>query len=304
MSASDPKGTLAEGLHAPTGGALFWLFASLGLLAGILCWYWPSGGQFRSDDYVAIAYVQDWRHVLADFVGPQYGIHRVALFHRPLITLSIFCDALLGGNEPFIPLLMNALVHGANAILLLALARRFLPRWSALCAASLWAFHPLHSEAVSWMVGRVDTHSALLILLTILLEQRSIERGRGVRPLTLLCCLLAFWTKESSFVLPGLIFLLALANRMTLRASLGRMLPLGFLLLAALGWRLVFLGEAIGGYAEGRLSFAFLTQLPGLLLPLGSDPWTWFPFGLGIALLVWMLSKIWSPALPKKLGLS
>lgn len=279
------------------------LFSSLGLLLAVLLWYWPTGAQFRSDDYVALSYVQDFGNVLADFVGPQYGVQRVALFHRPLITLSIYLDALIGGNQPFFSLLMNALVHGLNALLLLALARRFLPSWSALAAVAFWAFHPLHSEAVGWMVGRVDTHSAFFILLTILLEQRSLERGERVRAGSLLACLLAFWTKESSFVLPGLLFLLALAHGRSLRQGLARSLPYGALLVAALCWRLVFLGEAIGGYAEGRLSPAFLAKLPGLLLPLGSDPWTWFPLGAGLALLLFWLARRRPPSLFRSLGL-
>ncbi len=285
MSASDPKAIPAP--KSPPRDSLFYALASLALLAAILAWYWPGGGEFRSDDYVAIAYVQDWHQVLSDFVGPQYGISRVALFHRPLITLSIFFDSLLGGNQPFFPLLMNALAHGVNALLLLALARRALPPLSAFAAVAFWAFHPLHSEAVSWMVGRVDTHSAFLILLTILLEQRSIERGQRTRPLTLLSCLLAFWTKESSFVLPGLVFLLALANRKSLRSSLQRMLPFGFLLVAALAWRLVFLGEAIGGYAEGHLSGGFLLHLPGFLLPPVFETWTGILAALALILFLW-----------------
>jgi hypothetical protein len=232
-----------------------------GLLLFVVWWWWPAQLQFRSDDYLAIHYVQDWARVLQDFWQPQYDALRVALFHRPIITLSIAVDAWIGGNEPFWPLLANVLVHCANALLAYRLLRRFLPATPAWAAVAFWALHPGHTEALHWMVGRVDTHATFFYLLTLLLYCRHAE-GRQNLTLVLVSFVLGCLTKELCLTIPAAIFALELGygvhfdNRPLIDrglAALRRLWVWAAALGAVLGMRYLVLGEAIGGYQAAQI---------------------------------------------------
>lgn len=242
------------------------------LLLVALWFWWPAGLAFRSDDYLALHWVQDWERVFADFAGPQYGAERVALFHRPLITLSIAIDARLGGNAPFWPLLANVLVHVANGFLAYRLLRRFLPSVAALAATAFWILHPGHTEAVHWMVGRVDTHASFFYLLTLLLYCRHVE-GRQHLAFVLVAFVLGCLTKESCLTLPAAIFALELGygvhfdNRPLLDRSLAALrrqwLHL-FVLGLVLALRYAVLGEVIGGYEAAQFRPLAALHLGGI----------------------------------------
>lgn len=234
--------------------------ASFLWLALLALWWWPAGLEFRADDYLALAYGADPRNVLHDFVGPYQNAVRVALFHRPLITLSVALDGWLGGGEPFFPHLMNVVVHLANAALILLLLRRFLPAWSALAAAIFWSFHPGHTQAVSWMIGRVDTHASLFYLACLLFECRRLEGRQRSRLPGLVAFMLGGLTKELCLTLPGALSVLYLSYRSgqrslpgpwyeRIRAVLRDLVPYLWVLCVLLFGRWSFLGEVIGGYA-------------------------------------------------------
>ena len=238
----------------------------------------------RSDDYLAIAWASDWDNVLHDFVGPYQGAVRLALFYRPLITLSVAIDTALGGGGPFIPLLMNVVVHVANAMLLLGLLRRFSGMWAAFAATLFWALHPGHAEAVSWMIGRVDTHATLFYLATIVLLLRW-QEGRT-------CCIwpavvtfvLGGMTKEVCLTAPAAVWLITAARAPSgqrTRSATRATAPFLWALTAVLAVRWLCLGEVIGGYAAHQIAplaalcawqplmpAAPLSGLPALLGPL------------------------------------
>ncbi|MEZ5989910.1 MAG: hypothetical protein R3F30_12450 [Planctomycetota bacterium] len=245
------------------------------VLAAALWTWWPAGLTFRSDDYIALHWVQDWDHVLGDFVGPQYGLERLALFHRPLVTLSIAVDALLGGNGPLWPLCANLLVHLANAVLVWLLLRRLASPLAALAATAFWLLHPNHLEAVSWVVGRVDTHATLFALLAVELDLRRREgRLRSLVP-ALAAFVLGCWTKESCLVVPGVLALLWLVREpgsvaARIVVALERLRPYAAALLGVLLLRLAFLGEVVGGYEAQVLDPRPALRFWTALLPSGA----------------------------------
>ena len=87
--------------------------------------------------------------------------------YRPLGTLSyLFNYAVLGnGEHPEGYHWINLLLHLGNVLLVYALARRLLKNfWPPVFVAALWAVHPVLTESVTNIVGRVDLLAAMAVL--------------------------------------------------------------------------------------------------------------------------------------------
>ena len=237
----------------------------------MLWFWWPSGLELRSDDYLAIAYASDPTNVARDFVGPQYGVERLALFYRPIITASVAIDAWIGGAQPFVPLLANVIVHMANSVLLFVLLRGLVSPAAAFAGMAAWSLHPSHTEAISWMVGRVDVYPTLFYLGCLACDVRARESGRRVwRNAAWASFVLALMTKELAFTLPGALVLVRGPKSWTeLRTAVAEVAPYVWILSAFLGFRWLVLGDAIGGYEATQVS---------LLAPLDPFvPLVWHP---------------------------
>lgn len=101
----------------------------------------------------------------------------------------------------------NLALHAMVSALVFLLAQRLrCPFRTALLAGLLFAVHPIHVEAVTWIVGRAELLAALLGLAMLLVGLRSPRL-----PATLLGALLLFLAclgKEGAMALPGVLFVL------------------------------------------------------------------------------------------------
>jgi Flp pilus assembly protein TadD len=101
---------------------------------------------------------------------------------HPLTWLSHMLDGQLLGMNAGAQHLENVLWHMANAALLFHLWRRLTGRvWPAALVAALFAWHPLHVEAVAWIAERkelLSTFFGLLSTLAYVSYARS-RAGRG-----------------------------------------------------------------------------------------------------------------------------
>jgi tetratricopeptide (TPR) repeat protein len=142
---------------------------------------------------------------------------------HPLTWLSHMLDVQLFGLRPAGHHLVSVAIHGANAVLLLALLRALTGALApAFVVAGLFAVHPLHVESVAWVAERKDVLSALFVLLAMAAHLRARRRpgapwpvavaGLGALamaakpmavtlPLLLLC--LDFWPLGRFRALPG-----------------------------------------------------------------------------------------------------
>ena len=88
---------------------------------------------------------------------------------HPLTWLSHMVDCQIFGLHAGGHLLVNALIHAANTLLLFLFLRRVTgARWQSAIVAALFALHPLHVESVAWAAERKDTLSTFFGLLTLL----------------------------------------------------------------------------------------------------------------------------------------
>jgi protein O-mannosyl-transferase len=95
---------------------------------------------------------------------------------HPLTWIAHMIDSQLFGMIAGGHLLVNALIHAANTLLLFwFLLRTTHARWSSALVAALFALHPLHVESVAWASERKDTLSTLFGLLSLIAYVRYAE---------------------------------------------------------------------------------------------------------------------------------
>ena len=157
-------------------------------------------GAFQFDDYLVIvdnAGVHSWSAFLA---GLPRGI-------RPLLKFTYTLNW-TSGLGLFGFHLVNVTLHAANAVMLFLLASRIggpsVSRFAALLPALLFAVHPVHTEAVTYICGRSVSLMAFFYLGSLL----AYLRGRQLRSRYLLYLaspilfLLATAAKEVALTLP------------------------------------------------------------------------------------------------------
>ncbi len=88
---------------------------------------------------------------------------------HPLTWISHMIDCQLFGTNAGRHLLVNALIHAANTLLVFwFLLRTTRARWPSALVAALFALHPLHVESVAWASERKDTLSTFFGLLSLI----------------------------------------------------------------------------------------------------------------------------------------
>ena len=133
-------------------------------------------------------------------------------FYRPITVLTYWIDLRLYGPNPFGFHLENLLWHTATALLVLVLLRGLWPAepLMAFGAAALFAVHPVHTEAVSWISGRSEILAAFFCLLAFLAHRRAdsvAARASLWRITALAAWLVALGAKEMAATLPLLLLM-------------------------------------------------------------------------------------------------
>lgn len=134
--------------------------------------------------------------------------------YRPFGTLSyLFNYAVLGnGENPAGYHWINLLLHLGNVLLVYALARRlFTAFWPPVFVAGLWAVHPVLTESVTNIAGRVDLMAGMAVLSGLLFYLKSTE-APGTHRWWWLAALMAVtflgvFSKENAVVILGVIVL-------------------------------------------------------------------------------------------------
>uniref|UniRef100_A0A665TFI4 dolichyl-phosphate-mannose--protein mannosyltransferase n=1 Tax=Echeneis naucrates TaxID=173247 RepID=A0A665TFI4_ECHNA len=151
----------------------------------VLCYGNSLRGELVHDDVWAIINNPDVRpgsslgNIFSnDFWGKRMVDNTSHKSYRPLCILTFKLNILLGGTTPLYFHIVNVCLHCAVTCLLMHTCERYVFEDSRLAfiTALLFAVHPVHTEAVSGIVGRADVLACLLFLLTFL----SYIRGVGV----------------------------------------------------------------------------------------------------------------------------
>lgn len=163
-------------------------------------------------------------------------------FYRPLQGLIYLLTNQLAGQSTVAFHIPNLILHGLNTILVVMLGLRLgLSRVPVFIAALLWALHPMHTEAVTYMSATADTLYAFFCLggLVMLLPDFTPRNMRFA------CCMFIFGllSKETALVFPLLVMACIYrvdANRHSIRPYL-KTWPLWVIALTYVGLRMTIL---------------------------------------------------------------
>src|SRR5437899_547759 len=180
-----------------------------------------------------------WRAFGAPYWPPDLG----GRLYRPLIIAAFALDRMLDGAVWFHA--ANLLWHGAAAVAVAVLARRWADTTGGLVAGVLFAVHPVHVEAVANVVGRAELLAGVSVVLSVYaaLAREAIGWSAAAWALGLLCT-------ENAAVAPALMAWVWVVGGGVARLPVANVLdPAGFyvaertlylpsagLVLAAAGW--------------------------------------------------------------------
>lgn len=209
-----------------------------------------------------------WELFAASYWPPEKG----GDLYRPLTILGFATQWVLGGGSPLIFHLGSILLYALVCAAFLWVAVALLPLGAAWLAASLFAVHPLHVEAVGNVVGQSELWAALFMFLALGLYLRA--RQRGTPSLAETCSIAALYalaclSKEHALVLP--LLLLAAELTVTPRAQpvgarMAAIRPLA-LLLAAVGIAFLWVRIMVLGAVSSpgpQVSILFVEQSFGI----------------------------------------
>ncbi|EFA01829.1 protein O-mannosyl-transferase Tmtc3 [Tribolium castaneum] len=149
-------------------------------LTCVLCYYNSCYCGFVFDDISAIKDNRDLRPhspllniFFNDFWGTPMHKEQSHKSYRPLCVLTFRWNYLLWQLEPMGYHLVNMLLHSVVCLMYFRMCSMFLPELSSFVAAMLFAVHPIHTEAVTGVVGRAETLSSVFFLAAFMLYAKA-----------------------------------------------------------------------------------------------------------------------------------
>jgi hypothetical protein len=176
---------------------LFFVF-----VAGVALYLPAAGYGFVQDDRAIIVSNPAAHSIpaaLAAFDDPYWPRGSGAGLYRPLTILSYAVDWTVSGGTAGWFHVMNALWHGLATVLFTLILMRWLPTIGAVGAGLLFAWHPVHVEAVASLVGRAELLAAVGIFASVLAARRH------QWALSLVCAAAAMLSKEHGVIAPVII---------------------------------------------------------------------------------------------------
>lgn len=137
---------------------------------------------FTWDDYGLITQnhlISNFKSNIKDIFSQNlyYASFKQSSFYRPLQTLTFVFDYSIWGFEPFGYHLTNILLHLVNSLLLYLLAFLLTKnKFVSFITLILYAVHPIHTEAVTYVAGRADSLVSIFILASLILFIKFLDR--------------------------------------------------------------------------------------------------------------------------------
>jgi hypothetical protein len=165
---------------------------------------------FLYDDISLITenkFLTSWNYLGILFATPALQGYSATFhdpFYRPLQMFLYLCVYQVAGPSTIAFYFLNLTLHSSNACLLYALGIRLgFNRVGVFLAVLLWALHPVHTEAITYMSGTADPLCGVFLLSGILVLVPEYSRWRVLTACALF--VLALLSKETAVVFPLLV---------------------------------------------------------------------------------------------------
>ncbi|MBY0547956.1 MAG: hypothetical protein K2W95_11735 [Candidatus Obscuribacterales bacterium] len=207
-----------------SSGTIAGLFA---VIAVTITAYWPVLFDFfAGDDFVHLSWLSQainntellWRNFHSSWLDGT-----TTKFYRPLISVFMYTDYLIGGANGLVFHITNLVFHLLSTAFLFLAVRQMGQDFCkgedagagnkesvarcdlrALLAAAIFGLYPLHPEAVSWITGRVDSVVTTFCLAAVWCYMRwRSGGGLGWLGATLFASTLGLLSKEMAITLPA-----------------------------------------------------------------------------------------------------
>ncbi|CAG2231886.1 TMTC [Mytilus edulis] len=99
-----------------------------------------------------------------DFWGTPMHMEKSHKSYRPLCVLTFRMNYMISEIEPMSYHLINVILHAVVCIVLMKICTLFMKEFTSFLAALLFAVHPVHTEAVTGVVGRAECLSSIFFL--------------------------------------------------------------------------------------------------------------------------------------------
>lgn len=233
-------------------------------------------GAFQFDDYNVIVGSSQAHSLDAWLASLGSGL-------RPLLKLTYALNW-MASPAPAGFHVLNLLVHLVNAGLVYALAKHFCERcmpqrdWNfiAFATALMFALHPAHTEAVTYVSGRSSSLMTMFYLAALWTYARSTRAHESLRLASLCLFALALAVKESAMMLPFALLAWEWVCRTPWRTVASRQWP--YWLLAGVAALALMLHPGYSALMWNSIQLrslgdSFMTQLAGAAVLLGKLLW-------------------------------
>ena len=256
-------------------------------------------GDFVYDDALQIVnnpWIRSIKNIPTIFSRSVWSFQGLSIsnYYRPMMHIVYMLNYHLFGLKPWGFHLVNILFHCGASVLVFLIIRRFLIErqgtYSSVylsppfISAILFASHPIHTEAVSWIAGLPDVAFTFFYLLSLYLYILFREGAKGVYLLSVLSFSLATLFKEPALTLPVMLmaydYLVKKPDK-TILSGIKRYIPYA----AVSGVYLLLRYDALRSFAPSE-SYSYLStyQLIINVLPLFREYLTdlLWPFDLNV----------------------
>ena len=262
-----------------------WLFRST-LIIGFLL------DDFYHLDYLIRAF-NGHPDALTHLLWSNWSPDTTLTSYRPLVSFSLAADYAIWHINAWGYHLTNVFLFGACVVFVGLIARELCIAFDAsnedavgIGASLLFAAYPLHTEAVAWIIGRVDVLCGLLTFAaTYCYFVHARTSRRPVLVGAVVMFVLAMMCKEMAVTLPVALTVFELLRAKKLDVPRRLLWMWGALIGFAL-WRTIILGTVIGGYGgtgwrtvkQGWKNFRDVPTLKKLIFGLNEEmtvpPWS------------------------------
>lgn len=149
----------------------FWHYSAVLCVTVAVCYYKAMDCGFVFDDVSAVIENKDLRPKTAvtnlffnDFWGTPMIMEKSHKSYRPLCVLTFRFNYGLSELEPMSYHLLNVILHAVVCIMYMKMCQMFVHLDTSFVAAMLFAVHPIHTEAVTGVVGRAEVLSSIFFI--------------------------------------------------------------------------------------------------------------------------------------------